>query len=101
MELVRFLNAIDESIDGQWSILPKVSSFEFSNQRYIYTTHSPNEKIVRKFRVTNPGSGNDPVLLLQNTDRNGIPAPGGFKFDNEDNIHQVFYINEIVGITFK
>ena len=42
-----------------------------------------------------------PVLLLQNRTYTNDVCPGGITYDNQPNIHQIFYISEISGMTFK
>lgn len=86
--------------DNQWSSLPDILSFEFANQRYLYTTIIGKQDPVRWFKVIDTEDG-DPVLALQNRNANNEPLPGGFKFDNHENIHQIFYIDDISGITFR
>jgi len=82
-------------------MLPKVAAFEFSNQRYLYTTVQPTTtSIVRWFKVLDTDD-NDPVLLLQNRTYNNDVCPGGITYDGQPNIHQIFYISEITGISFK
>jgi hypothetical protein len=82
-------------------MLPKVAAFEFSNQRYIYTTVKPTTtSVVRWFKVLDTDDG-DPVLLLQNRTYDNEACPGGITYDNIPNIHQIFYVSEITGMTFK
>lgn len=100
MELNKLLTLIDISEDT-WSTLPKVAAFEFSNQRYLYVTHKiVPTSIVRWFKVLDTDDG-DPVLLLQNRTYDNNILPGGISYDGEPNIHQIFYISEISGMTFK
>jgi len=100
MELTKLLTLADVS-ENTWSMLPKVAAFEFSNQRYLYTTVQPTTtSIVRWFKVLDTDD-NDPVLLLQNRTYNNDVCPGGITYDGQPNIHQIFYISEITGISFK
>lgn len=87
--------------ENTWSMLPDVLAFEFSNQRYIYTTVQPTTtSTVRWFKVLDTDDG-DPVLLLQNRTYSNDICPGGITYDGQTNIHQIFYISEITGISFK
>ena len=100
MDLTKLLTLIDVAEDT-WSILPKITAFEFSNQRYLYTTVKPTTtSIVRWFKVLDTDDG-DPVLLLQNRTYNNDICSGGITYDNHPDIHQIFYISEITGMTFK
>lgn len=100
MNLTTILSQVDV-VENAWSMLPKVAAFEFSNQRYLYTTFKPTTtSIVRWFKVLDTDD-NDPVLLLQNRTYNDDVCAGGITYDNHPNIHQIFYISEITGITFK
>lgn len=84
-----------------WTTLPDVLSFEFSNQRYIHTTENKEHNtIIRWWKILNLSDG-DPVLLLQNRSYNGDVFPEGIKYDNESDIHQIFYIDDIVGIAYR
>lgn len=100
MDLNKLLTQVDVLKDT-WSMLPKVAAFEFSNQRYLYTSFKPTTtSIVRWFKVLDTDDG-DPVLLLQNRTYTNDVCPGGITYDNQPNIHQIFYISEISGMTFK
>lgn len=101
MQLAKLLTLANISA-GTWSTLPEVLAFEFSNQRYIYTTAQPTSttSIVRWFKVLNTNDG-DPVLLLQNRTQDNNICPGTITYDGEPDIHQIFYISEITGISFK
>jgi len=100
MELTKLLTLADIS-EGTWSMMPKVLAFEFSNQRYLYTTVQPTTtSIVRWFKVLDTDDS-DPVLLLQNRNYSNDISPGGITYDGEANIHQIFYISEISGMSFK
>jgi hypothetical protein len=100
MQLAKLLTLAEVS-EGTWSTLPKVLAFEFSNQRYLYTTVQPTTtSIVRWFKVLNTDDG-DPVLLLQNRTYDNIVCPGTITYDGESDIHQIFYISEITGLSFK
>ena len=95
------LLVLADTTENTWSMLPKVAAFEFSNQRYLYTTVKPTTtSIVRWFKVLDTDD-NDPVLLLQNRTYNNDICPGGITYDGQTNIHQIFYISEITGMTFK
>ena len=100
MELNKLLTLAEIS-EGVWTMIPKVLAFEFSNQRYLYTTVQPTtNSIVRWFKVLDTDDG-DPVLLLQNRTYSNDIGPGGITYDGESNIHQIFYISEITGMSFK
>lgn len=100
MTLAKLLTLMNISSDV-WSTLPTVSAIEFSNQRYIYATVQPTTtSIVRWFKVLDTDDG-DPVLLLQNRNYNNDILPGGITYDGQSNIHQIFYISEITGISFR
>jgi hypothetical protein len=100
MNLTKLLTLTDTAVDV-WSTLPKVAAFEFSNQRYIYATVQPTTtSIIRWFKVLDTDDG-DPVLLLQNRNYDNDVLNGGITYDGEANIHQIFYISEITGMTFR
>lgn len=99
MTINSLLTHLDIATDT-WSSLPNILAFEFTNQRYLYTSIIGKENPVRWFKVINTGDG-DPVLALQNRNAENDIIPGGFTFDGEDDIHQIFYINDISGITFR
>lgn len=100
MELTKLLTLMDIAEDT-WSMLPKVAAIEFSNQRYLYATVRPaTNSIMRWFKVLDTDDG-DPVLLLQNRNYNDDICPGGITYDGQSNIHQIFYISEISGMTFR
>ena len=100
MQLAKLLTLAEVS-EGTWSTLPKVLALEFSNQRYLYTTVQPSAtSIVRWFKILNTDDG-DPVLLLQNRTYDNNICPGTITYDGESDIHQIFYISEITGLSFK
>ena len=100
MDLTKLLTLMDISEDT-WSTLPKVAAIEFSNQRYLYATVKPTTtSIVRWFKVLDTDD-DDPVLLLQNRNYENDILPGGITYDGHENVHQIFYISEITGMTFR
>jgi len=100
MNLAKLLTLVDVTEDT-WSTFPIVNAIEFSNQRYIYTTFKPtSNSIVRWFKVLNTDDG-DPVLLLQNRTYGNDVCAGAITYDGHPDIHQIFYISEITGISFK
>src|SRR5690554_6857613 len=82
-----------------WTTLPDVRTIEFSNQRYLYTSEH-NHDIIRWFMVLDTDD-NDPVLLLQNRTVDNSIIPGGITYDGVTDVHQIFFISEIDGITLR
>lgn len=94
--LLNHLNVAED----QWSTLPDVLSFEFTNQRYIYTSIIGRDNPVRWFKIIDSGDG-DPIMALQNRNKDNQIMSGGFTYDGNTDIHQIFYISEISGLTFR
>lgn len=100
MNLEKILK-ISQTNAGVWTTLPAVLAFEFENQRYLYNTVNPSStSVIRWFKILDTDD-NDPVLLLQNRTFGNDILPGGITYDNEPDIHQIFYVSEITGVTYR
>ena len=100
MQLAKLLTLTEVS-EGTWKYSPKSTRFWiFKSKIHIHNSKPTTTSIVRWFKVLNTDDG-DPVLLLQNRTYSNNICPGTITYDGESDIHQIFYISDITGISFK